>query len=581
MMEWVLLRFLQKSPLLSPHLSGLHFGLNHAEVAELSGSIETGSGLLSAQLQDVTISYDLHIPKVSSIRVSHAQLGFALNTGGKSSAKNSTPLGTLTYPLERLSIDNLDLAVTTQWGLSHFIGNAEIVSAGNNLLQAHLQTADTLLTVDLSPGFRTAKVIAKQTTGNKVFELDAERLDQADKQAHLRANVGLLGAWLNTHPLIPEQIREHINTSTKAWITPELALGQLDINLKTPDNFATLESQALLTRDNRYLARLDLAMANGVANAKGQLDMTVMEMRGLLQPWQPELMREWQLTSGQVQGVLQLRWQPQRPIVGTALVNLYDVSVLAGSTQIKQASMNVQLPDLNRPEAILVATLPAISLGKKLAVQDFAVKAHFHDGQVSIERSGGALFGGQLHIVPATFDLKHRPLLLTLQLAYVDLAQLLATLDYPNLSGSGRVSGELPLSISEKSVELLDGTLTGTQPGVLRYQGPIADKENMAFKALRNLTYRSLNATVNYHPNGDYQMALRLEGSNPDVLSGHALAFNLKLSGQLPELLQKGIMAGDFDQAILKAAQGQPLPASKKQRPRSGDHQTKPPAVQR
>jgi hypothetical protein len=128
---------------------------------------------------------------------------------------------------------------------------------------------------------------------------------------------------------------------------------------------------------------------------------------------------------------------------------------------------------------------------------------------------------------------------------------------------------------------LLDGTLIGTRPGVLRYQGPIADKENMAFRALRNLEYHRLNAKVNYHPNGDYHLDLRLEGSNPEVLSGHALAFNLKLSGQLPELLRKGIMAGNFEQAILKEAKGQASPSTKTEKPPLGDHQPTPPAAVR
>lgn len=580
MMQWVLLRFLEQSPiLLSPTLSGLRFGFDQAEVADMSGGIDTGSGLLSAQLHNVTISYDLRIPKVSAISVSDAKLAFAYHAVDKSPVISDTPFGTLAYPLERLQIANLDVTTTTEWGVSQFVGQADIIRADTHLLQAHLQAVDQSFMIDLDSGFRTAKIIAKQTTGGKVFELDAEHLDQADKQAHLHAEVGALGQWLNTSVLIPEKIRASISTSTKPWITPELALGQLDANLQTPDNFATVKGQAFLTRDSRYLARLDAGMAKGIVNAHAELDMTAIEMRGLLQPWQPELTREWQLTSGQVQGTLQLRWQAQRPISGVIHANAFDLAVTAGSVQIKQGTVNIDIVDLNRSVIALSARLPTLELGKKLAVRDLAIKANFHDGQLSVERSGGAMFGGQLSVLPATFDLKKRPLLLTLQLDHVDLAQLLATLDYENLSGNGTVNGELPLSISEKSVELLDGTLIGTRPGVLRYQGPITDKENVAFRALRNLEYHRLNAKVNYHPNGDYHLDLHLEGSNPEVLSGHALAFNLKLSGQLPELLRKGIMAENFEQAILKEAKDQPPPKTEK--PPLGDHQPKPPAAVR
>lgn len=579
MMQWVLLRFVQQTPILSPTLSGLRFGFDQAEVAEMSGSFETGSGLLSAQLHDVTISYDLRIAKVSAIKVSDAKLSFAYHAAKPSTATSTDAFGTVAYPLERLQIANLNLTTATEWGVSHFIGQADITRADNQLLQAHLQTTDQTLAIDLSPGFRSAKIVAKQTSGDNIFELEAEHLDQADKQAHLRAEVGPLAQWLNSNALIPEKIRGNISASTQPWITPELASVRLDANLQTADNFATLKAQAFLTRDSRYLARLDATMAKSIINANAKLDMTAMELRGLLQPWQPEVARAWQLTSGQVQATLHLRWQAQRPITGTAHANAFDLALTAGAVQLKQVTVNVDIADLNRPTIALSATLPTLEMGKKLAVRNLAIKATLHDGQLSVEHGGGVMFGGQLSVLPATFDLKHRPLLLTLRLTHVDLAQLLATLDYDKLSGNGTVNGELPLSISEKSIELLDGTLIGTRPGVLRYQGPIADKENLAFRALRNLEYHYLNAKLNYHPNGDYHLDLRLEGSNPEVLSGHALAFNLALSGQLPDLLQKGIMAGNFEQAILKVAKEQP--SVKNQTPPLGDHQPKPPAAVR
>ncbi len=575
MMQWVLLRFLEQTPVLSPTLSGLRFGFNQAEVADMSGSIETEAGVLSAQLHDVTISYDLRTPKVSAISVSDAKLAFSYHAVDKSHATSGTPFGTLTYPLERLQIASLDLTTTSEWGVSHFIGQTDISRADTQLLQAHLQTADQSLAIDLEPGFRTAKIVAKLTSGGKVFELVAEHLDQADKQARLRAEVGALGQWLNTSLLIPEKIRANIGTATKFWETPELTLSQLDANLQTAGNFATVKAQALVTRDSRNLVKVDADMAKGIINTNAKLEMTAMALRGLLQPWQPEVAHEWQLSSGQVQGTLQLRWQMPQLIAGAIHAKVFDLAVTAEPLQIRQGTVNVDIADLTHPAIALSATLPTLALAKKLAVQDVAIKANFHDGQVSVEHCGGTILGGQLRVLPVMFDLKKRPLLLTLQLDNVDLEQLLATLDYDKLSGSGTVNGVLPLSISENSFELLDGTLIGRQPGILRYQGPIADKENLAFRALRNLQYHLLSTQFNYHPNGDYHLDLRLEGSNPEVLSGHALAFNLKLSGQLPELLQKG----NFEQAILKVVKVQA--AAKTEKLPLGDHQPKPPPAVR
>jgi hypothetical protein len=86
----------------------------------------------------------------------------------------------------------------------------------------------------------------------------------------------------------------------------------------------------------------------------------------------------------------------------------------------------------------------------------------------------------------------------------------------------------------------------------LRYQAPGATEDNLALKTLSNMRYHSLQAKLNYQPSGDYRVGVRLEGKNPQVLSGHLVAFNLNLTGSLPELIKKGIMAGDFDKPILE-----------------------------
>lgn len=584
LMEWVLMRFVDRTALVSPTFSGLQFGFDHASVARFSGGIETGSGLLTAQLQDVSVRYDLRIPKIAAIDIAHAQLRFAPRAAVSSATPASnTPFGTLAYPLERLSIADLAFSVDTVWGLAHLKGRADITRTPPNLLQGHFEATDKSLTLELSPGLRTAKILAQQPTGAAVFELLVEHLDKPYKKAHVQAEVGDLAQWLNTSALLPQPLRAIFAPATQNPITQGLASAQVQATLETADNFATLQAHAFLARDQRNLVRLDAAMANsGVFDVQAKLQMTALEMLGLLQPWQPGFTRAWQLAGGQVQGTLNGRWQGKKLLSGAAQATAFDVAVVAGAVQAKQVRVTMASEDLRQLAVAVFVDMPALALGKKLAVRDLNIKARYHDDKLTVERSVGAMFGGELAVLPATFDLKQRPVLLTLQVHGVDLAQLLATLDYPKLSGNGTVNGDLPLSITDQSIELQDGTVVGISPGVLRYQGPVADKENIAFKALRNLAYQSLNAKLNYHPNGDYQMALRMEGRNPEVLQGHALAFNLNLSGQLPDLLKRGLLAGDFERAILKEAQSPPAPTDNTVKSPLGAHQpTKPPPAVR
>ena len=158
----------------------------------------------------------------------------------------------------------------------------------------------------------------------------------------------------------------------------------------------------------------------------------------------------------------------------------------------------------------------------------------------------------------------------------LDLSRLLATLSQPGLSGSGRVGGTLPVRLSADSIELEEGRLMGDGPGVFRYRGP-ADDGSLAFRALRNFVYRQFQARADYRPNGDYRIGIRLEGHNPQVLAGHPIAFNLNLSGQLPELLQKGILAGDFERPVLDLYES----ANAAPKSRTEREQRKPPPADR
>jgi len=579
-MQLILQRYLDRTVLLEPKISGFRFGFSQAELSAIEFGFETGTGLLTAKLEEVSISYDFSVPKVEAINIGQAQLAFKYHAGVKAEIK-SKATGGLAYPLDQLTIGKLDFAADTPWGVSQFAGNAEILPGKANSITAKFHDSRQSMLIELESGFHNAKLTIKDAQGKTIFSLNTENLDQPDKQATLDAGFGSLVDWLGTSPLIPKKLQTMLMSSGLTRIAPDLSAIQLAVKAGTPDNFGTLQAKALLTQDNHYFANADLSMATarGTVDIEAYLDTAAKAMAGLLKPWQPKVIQAWQLTDGNVTGNMKLHWQSRRLVSGTAYFKASDLAVLAGSMNIEHGNLSVAMNDVLNRSVTLFANMPALAIGKQMTARNIMVKAHYLDNELILEQGDALVFGGMMKVLPGKFDLNKRPVLLTLLLQDIDLEQLLSSLEYKDLSGTGTISGELPLTISQDSIELQDGALNGTRSGVLRYLGPVADKENIAFKALRNLAYHSFQATVNYRPNGDYHLGLRVEGSNPEVLSGHPLAFNLNLSGKLPELLQKGIIAGDFERAILKAAKAKPEQPLLK--PPSGDHQPKPPPADR
>lgn len=554
LLDWGLQQLLQLSPLESSTVTGLRIGQNHAELATLEFAIETRAGRATVQLENIDADYALRPIKLKALNIAHARLQLDYQPRESNANPDNSPAPV--WPLPLLRIEKLDLRLTSPWGMSQFSGSAEIKQLATEALQATLQDSEQNLQLVIDPDFTTVQLTVQQTTTSNIFRLDAGPLNQSQQHAKLEADVSPLLTWLNSSLLIPDRLRGKLS----GYDHSSLSAMHFVVSATTTDRYTRATAQVLLTREHSYLASADLSLQRPLHNIDldVHLALPAKDAFQLMQPWLPESMHSWQLSSGQLWGQAQLHWRDNGKNNGTAQLKAYDLNLAVGSLTVENGSVELKLTDLTNRQLSLSANATKLQLGKNMAADDLQIVAHYEKSLLTVEQATLALFGGSLAIAPGPLALEQPPTPLTLRVQNVDLSRLLASLDYPALSGSGRVSGELPLKISGDSIELQEGSLTGNHPGVIRYQGPSADKDNIAFKALRNLAYHSLQAQLNYRPNGDYHLGLRLEGNNPEVLSGHPLAFNLNVSGQLPELLRRGLAAGDFERAIMEQAIGQP-----------------------
>ncbi|QBC28918.1 hypothetical protein U737_19530 [Methylomonas sp. LW13] len=580
MLELLLQQALKQTSLSSPSLSGLSFDSKQAKLAEISFGLATPTGNLSVAMQNVSTDYDLEKRTISNVSIGHAALKFNYHPTDQAATQTSEN-NSISLPLDRLSIAKLEVDVDTPWGLSSFAGQADVTRGAADAIDARFQDAQQSIHLDIEPGFSAAKLKVQRLPAGNIFELNASQLDGPAKQIKLDAGALSLIEWLNNSLLIPQALRAKTQSYDLAKLNPLLSATQLSANATTPDNFATLQAEAFLTKDKQSLLAMDLSMTNKqTIDMNGRLDMAASEAFDLIKPWLPAMAASWTVADGEVRGNLQLHRPSNQNVSGTAQLIIADLALTAGAAKIENGKVELNIPELAARAVDLSAEIPTLGLGKDLIAQNLSIKARYLDQALTLSQANLAIFGGIMELKPDKIRLEETPILLTLRLHDIDLSQLLISLHYPNISGTGSIDGELPLQLSAGAIDVQDGSLSGTQPGVLRYVGP-ADSQNIAFKALKNLVYRNLQAKVNYRPNGDYHLGLRLEGNNPEVLSGHPLAFNLNISGQLPELLQKGILAGDLERTILEQAIAKPADAGASPKPPSGDQSPKPPPADR
>lgn len=139
-----------------------------------------------------------------------------------------------------------------------------------------------------------------------------------------------------------------------------------------------------------------------------------------------------------------------------------------------------------------------------------------------------------------------------IELSQLDLDLLLQFAHIDGLSGNGKLNISLPVISDDKGIAIKQGTFHAVGPGRLSYSKGEVSTTNIGLQALENFQYESLSGMIDYQTDGSYLITARLEGSNPDLYDGYPVAFNLNISGSLPELFEALFVTGNFGQAMLK-----------------------------
>jgi hypothetical protein len=169
------------------------------------------------------------------------------------------------------------------------------------------------------------------------------------------------------------------------------------------------------------------------------------------------------------------------------------------------------------------------------------------DGRIDIESAEWSLAGGKIRtrgvVDPGTPTQK-----LVLELEELELAKLLELADLDGLSGTGLLSGKVPIVRRGSTIEIRGGKLSGAEGGgLVQYLSGAFNAEstgsgqdmNVVFKALENFHYEAIEAKLDGDTDGPVILSIRLMGANPDYLDGHPVDFTLTVDCHLVDLLRK------------------------------------------
>lgn len=208
-------------------------------------------------------------------------------------------------------------------------------------------------------------------------------------------------------------------------------------------------------------------------------------------------------------------------LLGTAIVNIDGVSLSTATIPIVNDVRGQvrfdNLWELTTPPGQYV-TIGELNPG--IAVRNGRVAFQLlTEERVAIERAEFDFASGTLAMRPTTITLGADETSFELTLRDVDAADLLRTLNVPDLTATGQLEGSFPLLLTRRSAFVRNGVVRAQgEGGVISYTGSAGEGatgvSRIAFDALRSFEYDQLSLTLDGDLNGDVVSSIEFSGHN-------------------------------------------------------------------
>ncbi|MBI1424247.1 MAG: hypothetical protein GC149_12320 [Gammaproteobacteria bacterium] len=186
---------------------------------------------------------------------------------------------------------------------------------------------------------------------------------------------------------------------------------------------------------------------------------------------------------------------------------------------------------------------------------------------VNVQTVTADLLGGKVHSGPFVLDFSRKRNTFLVRFEQLDLNEIMRLEHQEGLEGSGRLDGQIPITLTHEGVAVTDGKLNAQAPGgVIRYTptdkvAALAQSNTgvkVAVDALSNFQYHLMEVRSDYHTKGDLKLQVHLEGKNPDWQAGKPVHLNLNLQENIPTLLRSLQLSSDITEKVRKHYQKSP-----------------------
>ncbi len=251
-------------------------------------------------------------------------------------------------------------------------------------------------------------------------------------------------------------------------------------------------------------------------------------------------------------------------------VQLSDVSGVYDTLVFQGLSSQVKIITNDNSLAISTDELSVNHINKGFDLGPLAAAVRYKSswekpmqGLLDVQNFSGAAMGGSLSTAAQQFDFSRAQQNVKLELKDINLASLLKQYSSGEMSGTGVLSGSLPIEIKSTGISIAQGLVAAVAPGgQLQMKSERANamaKNQPSMKlivdALNDFHYTALASQINYDENGKLLLAITLKGRNPALERGRPVHLHINLEEDVPSMLASIQLSSKVSDIVKKRLQ--------------------------
>ena len=268
---------------------------------------------------------------------------------------------------------------------------------------------------------------------------------------------------------------------------------------------------------------------------------------------------------GKVSANAQLKWSAAGIHSSRGAFKLSNMSFAYADTTIEDLNVALDLEDLVSPDSPPQQTITAkrIDLGVPLENLLVSYQIETTDAlRILLERTQFSVMDGIVSLAPTKLDPAAIRSDLSIRISNIDLDAFFDLIHVDGLTGTGRLDGQIPLTLEKNQVAIKNGQLAAKAPGMLHFKSEKAsqllasagEEMNLLLQALQDFHYSELSLHLDKSLTHDLVAKLSLLGNNPDVKDGRAFRLNINLETDIGKILQTINQGYNLSHEILRGS---------------------------